>query len=365
MVGAVIVRDGAIVGEGFHQRAGGPHAEVEALAMAGELARGATLYVTLEPCAHFGRTPPCAPRVAAAGIRRVIAALADPDPRVAGRGFAILREAGVDVAIGTLQGEAASQNRAFFTSVRRGRPHVTVKMAMTLDGKIADRDGTSRWITGEAARQEAHRLRSEADAILVGVGTVLADDPALTVRRERAWPREPYRVVLDSAARTPADARVVRGPTPARTLVVTGDGAPPDRIRDLEAAGALVVSAGDRDGRVDLRAMLAELHRREVRSLLVEGGAEVNGAFLAAGLVDRVAVFMALVLLGGRGATPAVGGPGLALANALRLRDVAVRSVGADLLLEGDVAVRADLLLEGDVADRADLLPQGDVAAER
>jgi diaminohydroxyphosphoribosylaminopyrimidine deaminase/5-amino-6-(5-phosphoribosylamino)uracil reductase len=214
---------------------------------------------------------------------------------------------------------------------------VTLKVAMTLDGKIADCHGASQWITGEAARLEAHRLRSEADAVLVGVGTVLADDPALTVRREQAWPREPYRVVLDSAARTPAHARIVRGPTPARTLVMIGDGAPRSRREALEQAGAVVVLAGSRQGRVDLDRVLAELHRREVRALLVEGGAETHGAFLASGLVDRVAVFVAPVLLGGRQAASAMGGSGLPLREALRLADLSVRAVGSDLLLEGDV----------------------------
>jgi diaminohydroxyphosphoribosylaminopyrimidine deaminase/5-amino-6-(5-phosphoribosylamino)uracil reductase len=275
--------------------------------------------------------------VAAAGVRRVVAALGDPDPRVSGQGFTVLREAGVDVAIGMLEREATRQNRAFFTSVRQGRPHVTLKVAMTLDGKIADRHGASQWITGEAARQEAHRLRSEADAILVGVGTVLADDPALTVRRERAWPREPYRVILDSRARTPPGGRIVCGPTPARTLVMVGPLAPPGRTRALQEAGAVVVSTESVDGRVDLKSMLTELHRREVRSLLVEGGAEVHGAFLAASLVDRVAVFVAPMLLGGHHAAPAMGGGGLALADALRIRDLVVHSIGGDLLLEGDV----------------------------
>jgi diaminohydroxyphosphoribosylaminopyrimidine deaminase/5-amino-6-(5-phosphoribosylamino)uracil reductase len=338
MVGAVIVRDGAIVAEGFHRRAGEAHAEVEALDVAGDRARDGALYVTLEPCAHFGRTPPCAPRVAAAGVRRVIAALVDPDPRVAGQGLALLRAAGVEVTVGVLQQEAERQNRAFLTSVRRGRPHVTLKVAMTLDGKIADRHRASQWITGEAARLEAHRLRSEVDAILVGVGTVLADDPALTVRRERPWPREPYRVVLDSSARTPPDARVVRGPTPARTLVMVAADAPRDRTERLGRAGAVVVRAGSRDGRVDLEGMLTELHRREVRALLVEGGAEVHGAFLASGLVDRIAVFVAPLLLGGREAPSAIGGSGVPLQDALRLTDLSVRTVGPDLLVEGDVA---------------------------
>ncbi len=338
MVGAVIARDGAIVAEGFHRRAGEAHAEVEALAVAGERARGATLYVTLEPCAHVGRTPPCAPRVATAGVRRVVAAVVDPDPRVAGQGVVLLRQAGVEVTVGVLQREAERQNRAFLTSVRLGRPHVTLKAAMTLDGKIADGHGVSQWITGDAARSEAHRLRSEVDAILVGVGTVLADDPALTVRRDPPWPREPYRVVLDSRARTPSGARIVRGPTPARTLVMVGEEAPRAGTDGLERAGAVVMRVTSREGRVDLESVLRELHRRQVRALLVEGGAEVHGAFLGAALVDRVAMFVAPVLLGGRAAPSAIGGPGRPLREALRLVDLSVRLVGPDLLVEADVA---------------------------
>jgi diaminohydroxyphosphoribosylaminopyrimidine deaminase/5-amino-6-(5-phosphoribosylamino)uracil reductase len=214
----VVVRDGEIVGEGYHRGAGEAHAEVDALSAAGERARGATLFVTLEPCAHWGRTPPCAPQVVASGIRRVVAALSDPNPQVAGRGLTILRAAGVEIAVGLLADEAQRQNRTFLTAMRRGRPHVTLKIAMTLDGKIADREGASRWITGADARAEAHRLRSRSDAILVGIGTVLLDDPELTVRLGRPWPREPYRVVLDASARTPAEARVVRLGTVRRPI---------------------------------------------------------------------------------------------------------------------------------------------------
>jgi diaminohydroxyphosphoribosylaminopyrimidine deaminase / 5-amino-6-(5-phosphoribosylamino)uracil reductase len=338
MVGAVVVRDGVVVAEGYHVRAGAAHAEIEALAAAGERARGATLYVTLEPCAHFGRTPPCAPHVAGSGVRRVVAALVDPNPRVAGQGLAVLRAAGIEVAVGVLEREAERQNRAFLTTMRHGRPHVTLKVAMTLDGKITDCHGASQWITGDAARQEAHRLRSEMDCILVGVGTILADDPALTVRRERPWPREPYRVVLDSTARTPPEARVICAGTPGRTLLLVGDGAPRERTERLEKAGAVVVRVGSREGRVDLEGVLAGLHRREIRALLVEGGAETHGAFLEAGLVDRVVVFLAPILVGGRQALSAMGGSGLPLTNALRLTDLSVRRIGSDLLVEADVA---------------------------
>jgi diaminohydroxyphosphoribosylaminopyrimidine deaminase / 5-amino-6-(5-phosphoribosylamino)uracil reductase len=337
MVGAVVVNDEEIAGEGFHARAGGPHAEVVALAAAGSRSRGATLYVTLEPCAHHGRTPPCASAVIAAGIRRVVAASVDPNPRVSGRGLAELRAAGVDVGEAVLTEEAERQNRAFVTAMRLGRPHVTLKAAMTLDGRIADLHGESKWITGTAARAAAHRLRSESDAIVVGVGTVLRDDPALTVRLDRPWPREPYRVVLDTGARTPAAARVIAAGTPARTLVITGHGASPTRVTALTAAGASVVPVVAADGHCDLRAALGALAEREVRAVLVEGGGEVHGAFLDAGLVDRVAVFVAPRLLGGRGATSVIEGPGTPLKSAPHLTAFEVTTLGDDLLIEADV----------------------------
>lgn len=339
LVGAVVVRDGRVVGEGYHRAAGQPHAEVEALVAAGPEARGAALYLTLEPCVHHGRTPPCAPAVVGAGVRRVVVALEDPDPRVSGAGLAALRAAGVEVATGVLAAEAARQNRVFLTAAARRRPHVTLKAAVTLDGRIADVHGASRWITGEAARREAHRLRSESDAIVVGVGTVLADDPALTVRRERPWPREPYRVVLDSAARTPPAARLLAAGTPARAVIATGLDAPAGRVARLQAAGATVLSCPARDGRVDPVAVLAELFAREVRGVLVEGGGAVNASFLEAGLVDRLALFVAPRLLGG----PAPGwlaGAGRALKEAVPLGPLEVRPVGQDLLVEADVRPR-------------------------
>jgi diaminohydroxyphosphoribosylaminopyrimidine deaminase / 5-amino-6-(5-phosphoribosylamino)uracil reductase len=337
MVGAVVVSDGEIVGEGYHERAGGPHAEVMALAAAGPRSRGATIYVTLEPCSYHGRTPPCARAVIDAGIRRVVAALVDPNPRVSGRGLDALRAAGVEVAEAILTDHAERQNRAFVAAMRLGRPHVTLKAAMTLDGRIADRYGESKWITGDGARAAAHRLRSESDAIVVGVGTVLRDDPALTVRLERPWPREPYRVVLDTLARTPVTARLIAAGTKSRALVVTGEDADPARIAALTAAGATVVPVGSREGRVDARAALAALAEREVRAVLVEGGGEVHGAFVDAGLVDRVAVFIAPRLMGGREATPSIGGLGLSLADALRLGALEVSRFGDDLLIEADV----------------------------
>jgi diaminohydroxyphosphoribosylaminopyrimidine deaminase/5-amino-6-(5-phosphoribosylamino)uracil reductase len=337
LVGAVVVHADAIVGEGFHAAAGRPHAEIEALAVAGERARGATLYVTLEPCAHHGRTPPCAPAVIAAGIRRVVTAIGDPNPQVAGRGLEALRAAGVEVEIGVGATEAARQNRVFLAAMRQRRPHVTLKAAMSLDGKLADASGASRWITGEVARLQAHRLRSEADAVVVGIGTLLADDPALTVRLPTPWPREPFRVVLDRLARTPPTARLITSATPARALIAVGADAPAAQVRALERAGAGVLRLPARDNRLDPSALLDQLFTREVRAVLIEGGSEVHAAFLEAGLVDAVALFVAPRLLGGREALPVIGGRGLALKDAVRLGDLRVQHVGADLLIEADV----------------------------
>jgi diaminohydroxyphosphoribosylaminopyrimidine deaminase/5-amino-6-(5-phosphoribosylamino)uracil reductase len=337
MVGAVVVRDGAAVGRGWHRRAGAPHAEADALADAGARAAGATLYVTLEPCNHHGRTPPCTAGILAAGIRRVVAAVADPNPRVRGAGAERLRAAGVEVALGCREVEARALNRAFFTAAALGRPHVTLKAAMTLDGKIAAADGTSRWITGQAARERAHRLRAESDAVVVGIGTALADDPALSVRLDPPWPREPYRVVVDSRARLPAGARLVAAGTPARAVVAVGEEAPADRIAALAARGVTVLPCKSRDGRVDPADLLRRLGALEVRAVLVEGGGALAWSLVAAGLVDRVAFFVAPALVGGAAAPTPVDGPGLPLDRALRLAHLAATPVGPDVLLEADV----------------------------
>ena len=341
MVGAVVVAAGQVVGEGFHAAAGGPHAEIVALAEAGTRARGATLYVTLEPCNHQGRTPPCAPTVAAAGVARVVAAGRDPNPRVRGGGAETLRAAGVPVTIGTLEDAARELNRAFFTAASRHRPHVTLKAAMTLDGKIAAHDRTSRWITGESARAEAHRLRSESDAVVVGIGTALADDPALDVRLERPWPREPWRVVVDSRARLPVTARVIGAGSAARALVAVTDAAPAERVAALEARGVTVLQCKSAGGRVDLGDLAARLHGLDVVAALVEGGADLAAGFLAADLVDRIAFFVAPRLLGGAAAPTPLGGPGRALAEAVPLARMTVRPVGSDWLIEADVERRS------------------------
>lgn len=332
-----MVKGGEVVGEGYHRRAGAPHAEVEALAASGERARGATFYVTLEPCIHHGRTPPCVPAILAAGVRRVVVAVQDPNPMVNGRGIDALRRAGCEVSVGCMADAARDQNRAFFVYMTLRRPLVTLKAAMTLDGKIAAWDGNSRWITGEPARLEVHRLRSESDAVAVGIGTVLQDDPELTVRLPTPWAREPYRIVVDSHCRIPLDARVLSAGQPQRTVIATTDAAPGERVRALEARGVTLLRLPSRDGRVDLSALLRELAALEVTAVLLEGGGELNAAFLEAGLVDCVRLFVAPLLLGGRQAPGPVGGAGRGLKEAFRLDGVRVRTVGEDLLIEGNL----------------------------
>jgi diaminohydroxyphosphoribosylaminopyrimidine deaminase / 5-amino-6-(5-phosphoribosylamino)uracil reductase len=337
MVGAIVVRDGTLLAQRFHERAGAAHAEAAALAEAGDRARGATLYVTLEPCNHVGRTPPCVEAIIRAGIRRVVSATRDPNPRVKGGGAAALVAAGIEVATPCLERDARALNRIFFTAVERQRPHVTVKWAMTLDGKIAAFDRRSQWITGEAARHEGHRLRSESDAIVTGIGTVLADDPALTVRRLEPWPREPYRVVVDSRARLPLDAKLLRTGSRARVLVAVGEAVPPQRLAALESAGVTVLACKSREGRVDVSDLAARLFALDVTAVLLEAGSELTGAFVQAGLVDRVAAFVAPTLVGGADAPTPVGGPGLTLAGALRLTNMTTRPVGSDWLIEADI----------------------------
>ena len=340
MVGAVVLdRDGELAGQGYHRRAGEPHAEVLALAEAGPRAEGGTLYVTLEPCTHHGRTPPCVDTVLTAGVRRVVVALEDPDVRTKGRGLARLREEGVDLELGVEEAAARRLNRFYLKQRTTGLPFVTAKFAASLDGRIATAAGESRWITGEAARAEGHRLRQQHDAILVGAGTVIEDDPQLTNRRPGGG-RQPLRVVVDSTLRIPAGANVLTGQAEAPTLVATTARAPEAAIAAVESAGAEVLrlpASGPRE-RVDLGALLEELGRRDLLSVLVEGGAEVQGAFFDAGLVDAVVAFLAPIVIGGEKAPSAIGGAGVkTLSDASRLQDLEVTRLGDDLMLSGDV----------------------------
>ncbi|HEX2149091.1 MAG TPA: bifunctional diaminohydroxyphosphoribosylaminopyrimidine deaminase/5-amino-6-(5-phosphoribosylamino)uracil reductase RibD, partial [Actinomycetota bacterium] len=295
MVGSVLVKDGALIGSGWHRRAGGPHAEVLALREAGDDARGATAYVTLEPCAHHGRTPPCAEALIEAGIARVVAAMEDPDPRTSGKGVAALRQAGIAVETGVLESEARKLNEQYILHRITGRPFVTYKAGMSLDGRTAANDGSSQWITSDEARRDAHRLRAQSDAICAGVGTVLADDPKLTVRGA-ASQRPPLRVVVDSAARTPTAARVLSGEAP--TVLFTAAGDANGAVAGLKEAGVEVVCLPGDNGQVDLPGMLRVLGDRGVISLLLEGGATLAGAFAKRGLVDRYVFYLAPKLLG-------------------------------------------------------------------
>ena len=318
MVGCVVVKAGRVVGDGYHRKAGGLHAEAIALEHAGAGARGATLYVNLEPCAHQGRTPPCAPRLAAAGVKRVVAAMRDPNPAVNGRGFALLRRAGIDLATGVLEDEARSLNERFAVAARERRPFVLLKAALTLDGRVATAAGESKWITSPLQRREARRLRRLHDAVLVGIGTVLTDDPLL-LPSPRV--RRPFtRVVLDSRLRLPPGSRLVRSARRS-PVVVIAQRAPAANRRRLESRGVFVIEAAGRGGRVGLPWALRALWRRGVGSVMVEGGSEVLGSFLAERLFDQVALFRAPLLMGGRDSLPAFGGPGpKGLSGAVRLR---------------------------------------------
>ena len=341
MVGAVLVRGGRVVGEGWHRRAGSPHAEVIALRRAGDAARGADLYLTLEPCVHHGRTPPCAPKIVASGVRRVVVAAPDPNPIVSGRGLRALRRAGVEVILApeTWRRRAAEQNEIFRASVGRGRPFVLAKWASSLDGRIADGTGESRWITGDAARRRALRLREEYDAVLVGARTIAMDDPRLTRRLGLARGRTHWRLVLDGRLRVSSAARVWKGP--GERVLVTAIRPGTAILRRFERLGVRVWTLPDRrtggPARVDLRRLLSELGRHGVRSLMVEGGAETLGSFFAAGLVDRVAAFLAPRVLGGASASGAVGGAGFGLSRTPRLGAMRVEDVGGDLLVTGRV----------------------------
>lgn len=326
-VGCVIAKAGKVVGEGWHERAGEPHAEVYALRAAGERARGATAYVSLEPCSHHGRTPPCAEALIAAGVARVVAAMPDPNPRVAGRGLAMLEAAGIHTASGLLAAEAEALNIGFVSRMRRGRPWVRLKMAASLDGKTALLNGASQWITGPAARNDGHRWRARACAVLTGSGTVLADDPGLTVRAVETE-RQPLRVVVDSRLQTPANAKVLAGGALLASISADLPQAPA-----LRAAGAEILVLPGADGRVDLAALLEKLAERGCNEIHVEAGAGLNGALLRAGLVDELIAYLAPCLLGDQ-AQGVCQWPALTtLSEQKKLDLIDVRKIGADIFL--------------------------------
>ena len=328
LVGAVIVRDGALVGEGYHHAAGETHAEVNALRKAGAAARGATLYTNLEPCGHQGHTAPCIDAVREAGIARVVVAMRDPDPRTDGKGIRGLRAAGIEVDEGLLRGEAERLNAGFVSRLKRGRPFVLLKVATTVDGRIAV--AGRRDLSTKPTLREVHRLRDRTDAVLTGVGTVLADDPALTVREVKG--RDPLRVIVDADARTPPTAKVVRAKDPQRTVVFIARDADVRRTNKLREAGVSIVTAPRADGGLDLGAVLRWLADHGVNTVMSEAGPDVNGALMRGGLADRV-LFLLSPMAGGDGA-PALEG----VTTVSELRDLRIRKLGADIALEGNLS---------------------------
>jgi diaminohydroxyphosphoribosylaminopyrimidine deaminase / 5-amino-6-(5-phosphoribosylamino)uracil reductase len=336
MVGAVVVADGRVVGEGWHEGPGLPHAEVLALNAAGDGARGATLYSSLEPCTHYGRTPPCTDAILRAGIARVVAATTDPNPVVDGKGLEVLRSSGVEVRAGVMGEVAERQNRAFTRHVRTGMPFVVWKMASSLDGKVAARDGSSRWVTGDQARADVHRLRAWSDAIVVGAGTAVADDPELTVRQEGYRGRPPVRVLVDARGRVGATGDLFDRQAP--TLVATTELAPIEVREAWRAAGAEVVLFEAEGGLVPLEPLLLHLGKRDVQGVLLEGGPTIAWSAVEDGLVDAIVLYLSPKLIGGLDAPTVLEGRGFApVGHALPLRIRSVERVGEDLRVEADV----------------------------
>ncbi len=344
MVGAVVVANGTVVGSGYHRRAGGPHAEIVALRQARTRSRGSTLYTTLEPCCHTNkRTPPCVPAILASGVRRVVVAMRDPNPHVAGRGIRQLRRAGLSVDVGCLGNETATLNEVYLHWIQTGRPFVVLKAAMTLDGKIATATGESQWITGAKARAHVHQLRSQVDVIAVGVETVLTDDPQLTVRvsaGKRSAPgiRQPVRLVFDSRLRIPFKARVLQGLEQAPTVIATTKLAGPRKVERLRKMGVQVLVLPRKGTRVSLDKCLQALGKMGMTSLLLEGGSELNAGFLRAGLVNRVALYVAPALLGGQETKGLLAGRSpRRLAEILPVSNLHLQSLGEDVLITGDL----------------------------
>jgi diaminohydroxyphosphoribosylaminopyrimidine deaminase / 5-amino-6-(5-phosphoribosylamino)uracil reductase len=333
MVGAVLVKRGQVVGEGYHAKIGEAHAEIIALHEAGERAREAILYVNFEPCTHFGRTPPCVPKVIKAGLKRVVIGMEDPNPLVNGKGIEALRKSGVDVKVGVLGEECRKLNEAFCKYILKKQPFVVLKIAATLDGKIATRNGESKWISGEASRRYVHRLRAQVDGVLVGIGTVLRDDPLLTARMKEG--KEPYRIVLDSQLRIPEGAKVFEH-SPSEVILATTGLAPYEKIERLERKGVRVLIIDSKEGRVDLKICLNKLGEMGLMSILVEGGNQINGSFLDEGLIDKFLLFLSPKWLGDPQAPGIFGGKGVSnLKDAVGLKEVKAKRIGEDIFLEG------------------------------
>lgn len=334
MVGALIVKKGKIVAQGYHKKAGTPHAEIVALKKAGPLSKGATLFVNLEPCCHTDkRTPPCTKSIIEAGIRKVVVAMIDPNPKVAGMGMRELRRAGIKTEVGIMRAEAKKLNEAFIKFITKKEPFVFLKIAQTIDGKIATAAGNSQWITGTKSREYVHRLRNDVDALLVGIGTVKKDNPSLDCRLKGGM--NPFRIIVDSSLRIPPDAKLLNHKD-GRTIIATTEKANPTKISRLTARGARVLVIDSKHNRVDLRKLIKELGRLDITSVMIEGGSTVNASALSSGIVDKVLFFIAPKIIGGTDSLPSIGGKSPALLkSAYGLKHLISTAVGDDLLIEG------------------------------
>jgi diaminohydroxyphosphoribosylaminopyrimidine deaminase/5-amino-6-(5-phosphoribosylamino)uracil reductase len=339
MVGAVVVKEGRLIGKGYHTKAGAAHAEIEAFQDAQESLQGATLYVTLEPCCMYGKTPPCTEAILRVGIRRVVAAMIDPDPRVNGKGFQQLREAGIDVEVGLLEHEARRLNEAFIKYTTTGLPFVISKFAMSLNGKITTKTGDSKYITNEASRAYVHRLRDQVDAIMVGIDTVLADDPLLTNRLPDACGKNPQRIIVDTHLSMPLTAKIVKNVSEATTTIFTGEHVDQQKVRQLRKNGVDIQTITyDTGKKLNLQRVFEVLGERKMLSVLLEDSAEINGSVFRHNLVDKVLVFIAPLIIGGKEARSPVEGTGIEkLCDAIKLSQVTTQRFGEDILVEGYV----------------------------
>ncbi len=335
VVGALVVKNGQIIGSGYHRKAGAPHAEIEALSMAGERAKGSTLFVNLEPCNHYGRTPPCTKAILKSGIKRVVVGIADPNPNVTGGGCKFLRSKGVEVKYGVLEEECTRLNEVYIKYVKKGKPFVILKGALTLDGWIATKTGNSRWITNEKSRKFVHSLRKKVDAIMVGVETIIADNPLLSPYLTGNSAPDPVRVIADTNLRVPLESRVFNSGTSALTIIASGSNVSRTKRKRVEGLGARVINCQMRDGRIDLADLLDKLAEMSIGSVLVEGGGTIFGSIIREGLVDKFYIFLAPKILGGNNGIPFTRGPGCdTVKDCLNLKVLMVRRFDDDIMIE-------------------------------
>lgn len=334
LVGAVIVKEGRIIGQGYHEKYGEAHAEVNAFKDAKEDVKGATMYVTLEPCSHYGKTPPCVERIIENKISRVVIGMVDPNPLVAGKGIKKLQEVGIDITVGVLESRCKSVNEVFIKYITKKKPFVVLKTAMSLDGKISTASGDSKWITEKEARENVHKLRNELTAIMVGINTVIIDNPELTCRIPKG--RNPIRIIVDSNLRIPYDSKIVETAKKFKTIIATTEKATKDKIHKLEALGIMVIETKAKNGKVDLKDLMTKLGEQNIDSILLEGGGTLNYSALESGVVDKVLVYIAPKIIGGTKSKTPVGGSGISnLKDAFKVRDLSISSIGKDILLQG------------------------------